>query len=151
KFDAYPGAHTGASPVCRYYIPPALGDSHFYSASTAECALAHSKFPLFQEESKAVFYIRLPDTTLGTCPAGDTPVYRVWNNRADSSHRYPVDRALRDQMVAQGSIAEGYGPSQVIMCAPPHNDDPDPVGSSLPPPCKGNNPRVAVPNAPHGM
>jgi hypothetical protein len=151
KFDAYPGAHTGASPVCRYYIPPALGDSHFYSASAAECALAHSKFPLFQEESKAVFYIRLPDTALGTCAAGDTPVYRVWNNRADSSHRYPVDRALRDQMVAQGFIAEGYGPSQVIMCAPPHSDGPDPVGSSLPPPCTGNNPRVAVPNAPHGM
>src|SRR5262249_356890 len=28
----------GANPVCRFYIPPAHGNSHFFSASPAECA-----------------------------------------------------------------------------------------------------------------
>jgi Repeat of unknown function (DUF5648) len=143
-FDAYPLATAGASPVCRFYIPVVLGDSHFYSASPAECAQTQSKFPTFIEESPSVMYIDLPDATSGACPAGDIPVYRVWDNRADSNHRYTTDRAIRAQMVAQGWLAEGYGPDQVIMCAPP-------PPASVAPPCKGNNPRVAVPGAPHGM
>ena len=49
-------------------------------------------------------------------------------------------------MVAQGWIAEGYGPDQVIMCAPSSV----PV-TSLPPACAGNNPRVAAADAPRGM
>jgi hypothetical protein len=32
-FAAYPAPSATASPVCRFYIPPAQGDSHFYSAS----------------------------------------------------------------------------------------------------------------------
>jgi hypothetical protein len=45
-------------------------------------------------------------------------VYRVWNNRADTNHRYTTDRAARDAMVAAGWIAEGYGNDAVIMCSP---------------------------------
>ena len=117
-FDAYDVPTGNASPVCRFYIPPALGDSHFYSASPTECQQTAAKFPTFDEESTAVMYVDLPDATTGACPAGDIPVYRVWNNRADSNHRYMIDRNQRTQMVAQGWIAEGYGPDQVIMCAP---------------------------------
>src|SRR4051794_40163474 len=29
SFDAYASAQDGASPVCRFYIPPLFGDSHF--------------------------------------------------------------------------------------------------------------------------
>jgi hypothetical protein len=68
-----------------------------------------------------VFYIALPVTagaTAGTCPAGTIPVYRVFDNRVDANHRYTVDRATRDMMVARGYIAEGYGNDAVIMCAP---------------------------------
>jgi hypothetical protein len=145
-FEAYDAATGNASPVCRFYIPPAQGDSHFYSASPAECQETAAKFPTFVEESPAVMYVDLPDSTTGACPAADIPVYRVWNNRADSNHRYTIDRNLRAQMVAHGWIAEGYGPDQVIMCAPSSV----PV-ASLPPPCTSPNPKVAVPNAPHGM
>ena len=102
--------------------------------------------PSFVEESTAVMYIDLPDATTGACPVGDIPVYRVWDNRVDTNHRYTTDRTMRSQMVAQGWVAEGYGPDQVIMCAPP-----TPPPAAVPPPCKGNNPRVAVPGAPHGM
>jgi hypothetical protein len=61
----------------------------------------------------------LPDPTTGACPAADVPVYRMWDNRADTNHRYTTDPAVRAQMVAKDWIAEGYGPDQVIMCAPP--------------------------------
>ena len=73
-------------------------------------------------ESPSVFFIALPNTnpgpTAGACPAGTIPVYRVFDNRADANHRYTTDRAIRDQMVARGYIAEGYGDDAVIMCAP---------------------------------
>jgi len=32
------------SPVCRYYIPPGYGDSHFFSASSQECSDTGAKF-----------------------------------------------------------------------------------------------------------
>ena len=118
SFAAYAQAAAGASPVCRFYIPPANGDSHFYSASPVECAQVQAKFPFFGYESPNVMYIDLPDAASGACPTGDVPVYRVWDNRADSNHRYTTDRAVRTQMVAKGWLAEGYGPDQVIMCAP---------------------------------
>jgi hypothetical protein len=45
-------------------------------------------------------------------------VYRVWDKRIDTNHRYTTDRTLRDQMAAQGWVKEGYGDDLVIMCAP---------------------------------
>ena len=106
----------GVNPVCRFYIPPPA-NSHFYSASPAECAQTLQKFPTFAYESASVFYISLPDTNTGACAPGTIPVYRVWNQRVDSNHRYTTSRAVRDQMVAMGYLAEGYGPDSVIMCA----------------------------------
>ncbi len=46
-----------------------------------------------------------------------TKVYRLWNNRADSNHRYTTDPTLKAAMIAKGYIAEGYGPDATIMCA----------------------------------
>ena len=37
-FKANPAAAAGVNPVCRFYIPPQKGDSHFFTASPAECA-----------------------------------------------------------------------------------------------------------------
>lgn len=146
SFEAYDSPTGNASPVCRFYIPPAQGDSHFYSASPAECAATKAQFPSFVEESAAVMYVDLPDANSGACAASDIAVYRVWDNRVDSNHRYTIDRTLRDKMVAQGWIAEGYGPDQVIMCAPSTTP-----ASAIPPACAGNNPKVAAANAPRGM
>jgi hypothetical protein len=122
SFKAYAaGSSAGGSinPVCRYYGTPDAGlDSHFYSASAGECFLVHASFPtqwLF--ESDNVFQIALPDTATGACPAGTIPVYRLWNQRADSNHRYTTSPAIRDAMLALGYAAEGYGPAAVIMCA----------------------------------
>ena len=117
-FNAYADAAPGASPVCRFYLPPAHGDSHFYSASPAECAEVAAKFPSFVQESPAVMHIGLPDAVSGDCPAGEVRVYRLWNGRADSNHRYTTDPAEKAAMLARGYVAEGYGPDATIMCAP---------------------------------
>ena len=117
-FSAYVAAMPGANPVCRFYIPPAFGDSHVFTASLAECAEAQVKFPQFVLETEAAFYLPLPDTTTGACPTGTIPVYRLWNQRVDTNHRYTVDASIRDEMLGQGYIAEGYGPDAATMCSP---------------------------------
>jgi len=117
-FNAYVSATSGFGPVCRFYIPPGHGDSHFYSASPSECAIALSTYPFFVYESPNVFYIAPPDLVTGACPPNTTPVYRVWDKRVDTNHRYMTSAAVRASMVAAGWVAEGYGPDQVIMCAP---------------------------------
>ncbi|MFO1311668.1 MAG: hypothetical protein U1F41_06325 [Burkholderiales bacterium] len=117
-FGAYLEPAAGASPVCRFYLPPANGDSHFYSASPAECAEVRAKFPSFVYEAPDVMHVALPDLVTGECPPGTQKVYRVWNNRADSNHRYVTDPAVKAAMIARGYVAEGYGPDAVIMCAP---------------------------------
>jgi len=118
SFQAYLSPAAGTNPVCRFYIPPAQGDSHFYSASPTECAQVQASFPTFVLESSSVFYIAVPDSVTGACPSGTVPVYRVWDDRADTNHRYTTSLQVRQQMQSAGWIAEGYGPQQVIMCAP---------------------------------
>jgi Repeat of unknown function (DUF5648) len=115
-FNTLATAQTGTSPVCRFYIPPAYGDSHFYGRGTAECNATHANHPEFVYESPSVMYMYLPN--LGVCGAGTIPVYRVFDARVDTNHRYTIDRAVRDQMVALGWVAEGDGPDLVVMCAP---------------------------------
>jgi len=112
----------GAQPVCRFYGVPAAGlDSHFYSASPAECAAVLQRFAgAWIEETDNAFGIYLPDTVTGQCPAGTVPVYRAWNGRIDSNHRFTTDPATLNAMVAKGYVAEGYGPvaMPVAMCSP---------------------------------
>jgi hypothetical protein len=108
----------GFATVCRFYLPPALGDSHFLSVLDDECATVRRRFA-FVEEGPLTMRIAAPDPLTGECPSGLLPVYRVWNARADSNHRYTTSRAVRDAMVASGAVAEGLGLDAVAMCAPP--------------------------------
>jgi hypothetical protein len=114
-FNAYaPGSPT-VSPVCRFYIPPTHGDSHFFGRDVNECDATHASHPEFDRESSEVFDVALP--VAGICPYGTVPVYRVFSNRADANHRYTTNRAVRDQMIARGWLAEGDGPDLVVICA----------------------------------
>jgi hypothetical protein len=116
SFHAYTAPQNGTSPVCRYYLPPAFGDSHFFGRGTAECDATGMAHPAFVLEDPQYMQMVLP--TAGACPAGTTPIYRVFSNRPDANHRYMTDRAVRDGMVAKGWLAEGDGPDLVVMCAP---------------------------------
>ena len=115
-FKALVNAVGGASPVCRIYIPPGKGDGHFFGRDQTECDGTMAKNPTFLLEEPNFFF--LYPTTAGNCAAGTVPVYRVYSNRADANHRYTIERAVRDQMVAKGWLAEGDGPDIVVMCAP---------------------------------
>jgi YVTN family beta-propeller protein len=115
-FKAYPSAQPGTQAVCRFYIPPGLGDSHFFGRDVSECADTKAKFPALIEEDPRYMHLQLP--TSGNCPEKTFPVYRAFNNRPDANHRYSTERAAIDQVVAQGWIAEGDGPDRVVMCAP---------------------------------
>jgi hypothetical protein len=111
-----PRVAEGTSPVCRFYLPPQNGDSHFYSASAAECADVRARFPSFVFEAPDVMHVALPDLATGECPSATQKVFRLWNNRVDSNHRYTADPAVKAPMIARGYVAEGYGPDAVIMC-----------------------------------
>lgn len=123
-FAVFAAATAGANPVCRFYIPPQHGNSHFYSASPAECAIVLDRigtdpnFSGYVLEAPDVFHAALPDTVTGACPAGMVPVFRLWNARADSNHRYAVDPGIKTSMEAKGYVAEGYGPLPASMCTP---------------------------------
>jgi hypothetical protein len=124
SFRAYARPTGDAKPVCRFYIPPAWGDSHFYSALPDECAMVAARFPFFQLESPAVTYIDVPDAATGACPVGYDAVYRLWNRRLDTNHRYTTSVAKRARMMQAGWLPEGYGPQGVAFCAPPVTDSP---------------------------
>jgi uncharacterized delta-60 repeat protein len=120
------GAAAGVAnyPVCRFYIPPQHGDSHFFSVDPVECAAALAKsatdpnFSGYVQETASAFYLGIPNSFTGACPAGTIPVYRLWNRRFDSNHRYTTDPAVKAQMIARGYVSEGSGPEGVAMCAP---------------------------------
>ncbi|MCC6192885.1 MAG: hypothetical protein IT518_00325 [Burkholderiales bacterium] len=107
--------------VCRFYLPPEVGDSHFFSASEKECAEVRERRPQFVFETEAAFYALLPDAT-GQCPRGEGfilyPVFRLFNMRVDVNHRYLVNLFIRNAMIEQGWLPEGYGPAGVAFCTP---------------------------------
>lgn len=116
-FNVYLAAQAGTSPVCRYYIPPESGNSHFFGRGTAECVATGQHNPTFVLEDPSFMQVYLPAG--GECAGGLMPVYRTFSNRADVNHRYMTSATIRDQMVAKGWVAEGDGPNLVVMCAVP--------------------------------
>jgi len=123
SFKVWPISMGFLADVCRYYIPPEHGNSHFFSASPAECAAVAAltgtdpNYSGYVLETSQVFSVALPDAG-GACPNNWVPVYRLWNNRADSNHRYTTDAAIKAEMIARGYVPEGYGPDAVGMCSP---------------------------------
>jgi len=115
-------APPGASPVCRFYVLPQAGDSHFYSADPAECAATAIKFAgTWVQESAALFYIQLPNPATGACPPNTRAIFRFLNNVNGLHHRYTAEVDVRDSIIQDhGWTQEGYGspPSQTVMCSP---------------------------------
>jgi hypothetical protein len=138
SFLVFTSAGADSSAVCRFYIPPDKGNSHFYGRGTQECTATALANPTFINEDPQFFHVILP--TVGACPAGTIPVYRVFSARPDANHRYMISRDIRDAMVSQQHwLAEGDGPDLVVMCVPP-------VASSSAPPAP--DPPEPMPNPP---
>jgi len=123
SFQVWPISLGFLNDVCRYYIPPEHGNSHFFSASKTECnAIAaqigvNPNYSGYILETSEAFSVALPDSA-GVCPSNWTAVYRLWNKRADSNHRYTTDPVVKAEMVAKGYVPEGYGADAVAMCSP---------------------------------
>jgi photosystem II stability/assembly factor-like uncharacterized protein len=107
--------------VCRFYGSVAPGpNSHFYTASAAECiglknlaVRTPNNVPRWNYEGLS-FAIALPGDA--GCGAGQVGIYRAFNNRAgqnDSNHRYTTRQNEYQQLVALGWAGEG-----IVMCAP---------------------------------
>lgn len=116
-FAAFKSGGIG-TPVCRFYAPPSTGiDSHFFTAGYNECRYLPGRFNgVWQPEALDAFEIVLPAND--SCPVGYVPVYRLWNGRADSNHRYTTDRGAAVAMSASGWILEGFGNLMANMCSP---------------------------------
>jgi len=136
QFKAYlPASATGASAspasriaatappadtdgMCRFFSTAfAPKSSHFYTYSADECALVKT-YPQWSYEGIVMYvYPANPD---GTCPAGQIPVWRLYNNGMGGApnHRYTADPGQRDLMVAKGYALEGNGPGFAFMCTP---------------------------------
>ena len=111
-------APANAQPVCRFYSPLVLIDSHFYTASASECLFVQVHWPgVWLFENPAAFYVLLPDA-FGNCPAGTLPVYRFFDNRQDANHRYTVNLSVRRAMINRKWVPEGTGPNAVSFCTP---------------------------------
>jgi hypothetical protein len=108
--------------VKRYYGLPEAGlDTHLYTVGFDAEAYSLTSGTLSRSwalERFDAFELDLPSYADGHCEPGTLPVYRLWNGRASTNHRYTTDRGIRAAMLAQGWIPEGYGPDGVVMCAP---------------------------------
>ena len=116
SFKAFAAAQPGTSDVCRYYIPPIDGSSHFFGRNTTECNASQQAHPEFVLEASQYMQLYLP--IAGVCAANTLAVHRLFDNRADANHRYTTDPNVLAQMIARGWLAEGDGPDLVVMCAP---------------------------------
>jgi hypothetical protein len=116
-------------PVCRYMLQRPDRVSHFFSALANECTVVANDSNNVLETDSA-FYAGLPSDN-GSCDASATivfangsssygkvgaPIYRLWNAKADTNHRYVASKVDRDTMIASGWISEGYGVDGVEMC-----------------------------------
>lgn len=134
-FDASASMFASSLPVCRFYGSPEYKlDSHFYSASPAECEDVQRKFPKeWLLEATDLFRVHPVDPNTGICPAGTKAVYRLYNRRADVNHRYTTEAAVVDSMIAKGYVLEGNGsPARpVAFCGANIAAPPPPAGAPV--------------------
>jgi uncharacterized protein DUF5648 len=108
------------SPVSRFYGRSGSGlTGHFFTIDIAELAalLIGPLATAWEVETLNAFQVNDPDVQTGACQNGTIPVYRLWNGRVDSDHRYTTDPTIKQEMIQRGYMAEGYGPHGVVMCA----------------------------------
>ena len=114
-FDAFPAPRPGAVAVCRFFTTPGTfgtRSSHFYTADAAECAALKLNAAWVYE--KVAFYVAVPVN--GTCPAGTTPIYRMYNNGQTGA---PNHRFTSDLLIYQDyTTTRSWAPEGIGFCSP---------------------------------
>jgi hypothetical protein len=125
SFPPTPRSRSPLSPVCRFHSSATrrfalllAANADAPSCSWRRPPASYPNFSGYIEEYAAAFYVDLPDAT-GACPAGTVPVFRLWNQRLDSNHRYTTNPAIVAQMQARNYVLEGSAPNFAAMCAAP--------------------------------
>jgi hypothetical protein len=117
-FNVWSQPISGASATCRFFSTSfAPKSSHFYTPFASECATVKNN-PNWQYEAIA-FYLQLPGVA-GTCAAGTTVLYRLYNNGMGGApnHRYTTNASIAGQMRAAGWVLEGNGVTGAFACVP---------------------------------
>ena len=123
SFNVYDAGPAPLVPVCRFWSEQSFApkSSHFYTPYASECAKVKGD-PTWLFERNA-FHARMPMGPLGarTCPVGAQPLYRAYNRGMSGApnHRYTIDPAVLDAMIAQGWAMEGEAATRVFACVPP--------------------------------
>ncbi len=117
SFRVRPAGTDGAPDVCRFWSGSTFApkSSHFYTPFDWECAKVRND-PSWTFEGTQ-FALNLPDSR-SSCVPGRVPLYRLYNDGRSGApnHRYTTRLNIREAMVAQGWIPEGYGTLGVIGC-----------------------------------
>ena len=108
------------APTCRFWSDQSFApkSSHVYTPYADECALL--KVGATWKFERNAFMLRLPAQATGECDDDARPLYRAYNNAMGGApnHRYTVDVAVVDEMVALGWTAEGAAGTRVFACLP---------------------------------
>ena len=117
SFNVYTTGGAGLVAVCRFFSASfAPKSSHFDAPRGLGCEAVLTN-PAWTFEGD-VFFTALPDAG-GGCPAGNVPVYRLYNNGQGEApnHRFTTSEAIQLDMIRDGYVAEGTG-TGVGMCSP---------------------------------
>jgi len=117
-FHVWPAFVDGSAPMCRFFSDAfAPRSTHVYTPFDAECTSLKAN-PAWTFEGIA-FYVALPDAN-GRCAPGTVPLYRAYNNGIGGApnHRFTIDFATLQQMIAAGWSFEGNGNTEVFACVP---------------------------------
>jgi hypothetical protein len=104
--------------VCRYYAVTASAATHWYffygpyRCGWFELSLYAPRLVDWVQEDPDVFNLVFTSPN-GWCPYATTQLYGLWDRII--GHRYTIDPTIRANMIAQGWLAEGYGPG-VVAC-----------------------------------
>jgi hypothetical protein len=117
SFDVYTIAGPNLAAVCRFYGVFGVRSSHFYAPRGLGCDALLPTNPVWTYEGD-VFFTYIPGPN-GGCPAGNVPVYRLYNNGQGGApnHRFTTSASIQVQMMGEGWIPEGTG-TGVGMCSP---------------------------------
>jgi hypothetical protein len=117
SFNVFATGATDLVGVCRFFGLFGAKSSHFYAPMGLGCEALLPSNPTWSYEG-VVFYTALPDAD-GGCPAGQVPVYRLYNNGQGGApnHRFTTNQTVQAEMIANGYVAEGRG-TGVGMCSP---------------------------------
>ena len=106
----------GLVPVCRFFSASfAPKSAHFYTAFAQECETV-KRNPDWTFEAEA-FYVALPSAS-GDCPAGKSPIYRLYNagQGGAPNHKFTPSLDERDYFIGIGFLPEGLGADGVVFC-----------------------------------